>query len=324
MYKIEQVLVPVDFSSFSRAALSFARSLGEHPPRVHLAHILAPWRPYLRRAFFPYAALGEDDVEFEQELMEEARRSLLKHLQIELDKEKFIADFSLEYGNIRDTLAARARKIGPDLIVMGAYGEGGVQPHLLGSTAEKLLRSAHAPTLLVRDFGRTPAVKHIVVGVDLSPNSPSIISRALSLALLLGADLQLVYVLPDPLLGDTNKLLARAIKVDSDKILSRSRARIEALFERVIDQVDVDFPAQDKAQRLLSKRKLIVGDPAHALIDYADAVDADLIVAGAHSTSTPGTRRLGRVAWNIARSAPTHVMVVPPERQVALLSDDDN
>jgi nucleotide-binding universal stress UspA family protein len=324
MYKIEQVLVPVDFSTFSRAALTFARAIGDNPPRVHLAHILEPWRPYLRSVLFPYAALGEDDVEFEQELLDEARESLLRHLKVNPDKEKYIAGFTLEYGNIKDTLGDRVRSVGPDLVVMGAFGEGGVQPYMLGSTAEKLLRSVQCPTVLVRNFEPSPKVEHIVVGVDLSPSSVDIVARALGFALTVGATLELVYVLPDPLINDTNKLLARSLDFDAGKILERSRSRIEALFDRMVDQVQVSFPAQEAARELLATRKVVVGDPSRALVDHADRADADLIVVGAHNTATSTTRQLGRVAWTVARSAPTHVMVVPPKREVSLLDGDDS
>lgn len=324
MYKIEQVLVPVDFSAFSRAALAFARTSADTPPRIHLAHILEPWRPYLRRAFFPYAALGEDDVEFEQELLDQARASLLEHLDVDLDKQKHIASLTLEYGNIKDDLSARVRSIGPDLVVMGAFGEGGVQPYMLGSSAEKLLRAIQCPTLLVRNFELAPTVKHIVVAVDLSPNSVDIVARALGFALSVGATLELVYALPDPLTHDTNKLLARSLEFNPNKILERSRSRIEALFDRMVDQVQVNLPVEERARELLSTRKVVVGDPATALVKHADEVNADLIVVGAHNTATSTARQLGRVAWTVARSAPMHVMVVPPKHSVSLLDSEEN
>lgn len=323
MYKIEQVLVPVDFSSFSRAALAFARGLAAHPPRVHLAHVLEPWRPYVRRALFPYAALGEDDVEFEHELLEQARYSLLDYLHVNLERDKYIAGCTLEYGAIRPVLSARVRSVGPDLVVMGAFGEDGVQPNMLGSTAEKLLHATQCPVLLVRNYDLAPHVKHMVVGVDLSPNAVDIAAHALGFALTVGATLELVYVLADPLAQDTNKLLAGALDFDASKVLRGLRQRIEALFDRMIDQVQVTFPAQESARELLSARKVVVGDPARALVDHADRVNADLIVVGAHNTSSAASRQLGRVARAVARTAPTHVLVVPPAREVSLLDSDD-
>ncbi len=324
MYRVEQVLVPVDFSASSRAALAFARAVGGKDARIHLAHVLEPWRPYVRSVLFPYAALGEDDVEFEHELREEARAHLCRHLEVDPPKNKDIAGLSLEYGAIRDALGERARSVGPDIVVMGAFGEGGAQPHVLGSTAERMLRAVACPTVLVRGFDPSPSIDHIVVGVDLTAHSTDVVAHALGLALQAEASLELVYVLPDPLSRDTNKILARTLDFNAAKILERSRSKIEALFDRMVNHVEVVYPDQDSARELLSNRKVIVGDPAPALVDHADKANADMIVVGGHSPQSTSSRQLGRVAWTVARSAPTHVMVVPPQREVSLLSSDDS
>ncbi len=326
MYQVEQVLVPVDFSASSRAALAFARAIGEDKtsPRIHLAHALGEWAPYVRRVLFPYAALGEDDVEFEHELIEEARAHMLGHLEVDPDKDKAVAELTLKFGPIKETLSERIRSVGPDMVVMGAFGEGGVQPNVLGSTAEKLLRTVTRPIVLVRDYDPRPSIDKIVVAVDLTSRSTDVVSKALGFALQVGATLELVYVLPDPLIQDTNKILARTLDFNAAKILERSRSKIEALFDRMVDHVEVAYPQQDSARELLQNRKVIVGDPPRAIVDHTDEVDADMVVVGGHNTQSSSNRQLGRIAWTIARMAPTHVMVVPPEKEVSLLGNDES
>lgn len=324
MYKVEQVLVPVDFSTFSRAAVAFALAIGGDSPRVHLAHALGRWEPHVRNVFFPYAALGEDDVEFEHELREAARAHMLGHLEVDPDKDDAIADLSLEFGPIKKTLSERIRSVGPDMVVMGAFGEGGVHPNVLGSTAERLLRAVTQPLVLVRDFDPKPSIDHIVVAVDLTSKSTDVVAKALGLALQVGATVEMVYVLPDPLVQDTNKILARTLDFNATKILERSRTKIEALFDRMVNHVEVVYPEQDTARELLEQRKVIVGDPPKEIVDHADRVDADLIVVGGHNSQSAAAKQLGRVAWTIARTAPTHVMVVPPEKEVSLLGNDES
>lgn len=324
MYRVEQVLVPVDFSTFSRAAVAFARAAGDEPPTLHLAHVLEPWRPYVRNVLFPYAALGEDDVEFEDELRREARAHLLNHLEVDPDKDRDVADVVLEYGAIRDTLGERVRSVGPDLIVMGAFGEGGVQPHTLGSTTEKMLRSVNCPTVLVRGYDPSPSIDHMVVAVDLTSRSTDVVATALGFALQVGATVELVYVIPDPLTQDTNKILARTLDFDPGRVVDQARTKIEALFDRMVNHVEVVYPEQKTARELLSNRKVVVGDPPRVIVDHADSVDADLIVVGGHNTQSSSNRQLGRVAGAVARTAPTHVMVVPPQKEVSLLGDDES
>jgi universal stress protein A len=52
-------------------------------------------------------------------------------------------------GNPGDEIVDYARKIGADLIVMGTHGRGGLRRVLLGSVAEKVLRAACCPVLVV-------------------------------------------------------------------------------------------------------------------------------------------------------------------------------
>jgi nucleotide-binding universal stress UspA family protein len=52
-------------------------------------------------------------------------------------------------GNPGDEIVDYATKIGADLIVMGTHGRGGLRRLLLGSVAEKVLRAACCPVLVV-------------------------------------------------------------------------------------------------------------------------------------------------------------------------------
>jgi nucleotide-binding universal stress UspA family protein len=51
---------------------------------------------------------------------------------------------------VSDLILADARKFGADLIVMGTHGRRGLNRLLLGSDAERVLRQASVPVLLVR------------------------------------------------------------------------------------------------------------------------------------------------------------------------------
>lgn len=321
MHDIERVLVPVDFSAFGRTALAFARRLGQAGLTIQPAHVVEPWAPYVRRVLFPYAALGEDDVEFEHELIEAARAELDRHLDLDAE-DAAVAEPIVRLGG-RETLAEIARSTGADAVVMGAFGEGGVRAGALGSTAERLIGAIAQPVFLVRDFDRRPDLERIVVGVSLGPESAEVVDWALSLALQSGAQLELVFVLADPLAQDTNQLLARAIDYDRRGVIDRSRDRIAALYDRMVKQVEVAFASRDDAQALLANRKVLVGEPADALVSHADEVGADLVVVGTHSPPGRAPNNLGRVASRVARTSPTHVLVVPPTRQANLLSSEE-
>jgi nucleotide-binding universal stress UspA family protein len=47
--------------------------------------------------------------------------------------------------------SSQAKKIGADLILMGTQGRAGIEKMLMGSTAEKVVRSSPIPVLTVRE-----------------------------------------------------------------------------------------------------------------------------------------------------------------------------
>lgn len=320
MYRVEQVLVPVDFSSSSRSALEFARNLSRESPPVQLVHVVERLTPYARNILFPYAALGEDEVEFESEIIGEAYEHLLRYFRIDKKASKgLVGEPIVRMGRINTLLRELVFSVDSELIVMGAFGEGGMHPDALGSTAERMLRTVTQPVVLVRDFDSSPRLNHIVVAVDLTPGSVHVFSRALGLALQTGATLETVFVLPSPFINDTNNLLSNTIKFNASHVLNRSEDKIDALFERMREQVHVSFPNKAEAARAMATRTILVGDPATEIVRHAYEKQADLVVVGAYGTHNRSSHTLGRVAWTVARRSPSHVMVVPPLAESTLL-----
>ncbi|ADJ15422.1 universal stress protein [Halalkalicoccus jeotgali] len=56
----------------------------------------------------------------------------------------------IEYGIPHRTITASADRNGIDLVVLGAYGRTGIRRHVLGSVAERVVRTAPVPVLTVR------------------------------------------------------------------------------------------------------------------------------------------------------------------------------
>ena len=61
---------------------------------------------------------------------------------------------SVSAGYPATVIAARAGTIGADLIVMGTHGRSGVSHLLMGSVAERVMRTAPCPVLTVRDAAK--------------------------------------------------------------------------------------------------------------------------------------------------------------------------
>lgn len=324
MYRIENVLVPADLSASSKSAFALATSLGgEEQPQVHLAHAVAPLSTYVRDVLFPYAPLGEDDVEFEFELVEAARDRL--HQAFDIDEEKLpmhLARPRIEAGEPRELLPEFARTTAADLIVMGAFGESGVYPDALGSLTERMLRSARQPMLLTRGFDPNPSINRITVASDLTRAGDRVFEVAVALAIACDATIEVVYVIPDPATMDTNNVLRMLVKLNEKEALKKTRSRVEALFDRLHEKLDAPMTLEKKVEHIVGRRRTLVGDPASAIMERADQVDSDLIVVGTQKADRAGRTRLGSVAHTIARRATTHVMVVPVDPGLALGEED--
>lgn len=144
MQPISSVLVPVDFSEHSHEALLYAGDLAKrYGARLTLAHVY----PVVN-----YAA-AEGFMLFTPEQLV----TLKEHLETQLSESANLARAAgatevglvLLQGDPFTELNAYAHKQAIDLIVMGTHGRTGWRHALLGSVAEKLVRSASCPVMTV-------------------------------------------------------------------------------------------------------------------------------------------------------------------------------
>jgi nucleotide-binding universal stress UspA family protein len=86
---------------------------------------------------------------------EDARRRLATLLS-DADQKKFRIRRDLKWGAPATEVEDYARREGIDLIVMGTHGRGTIANLVLGSVADKLLRNAPCPVLVVRPPSQIP------------------------------------------------------------------------------------------------------------------------------------------------------------------------
>jgi nucleotide-binding universal stress UspA family protein len=146
---VTRVLVATDFSPASGAALDFAKTLATRfGASLHVLHVLED--PYVTGAFAaeiyapPPPGLRESWLRSAEETM--------AMLVSEADTAAFNITSDVVFGPIARTIVERAAQIGADLIVMGTHGRGGVAHLLMGSVAERVVRTAGCPVLTTRGF----------------------------------------------------------------------------------------------------------------------------------------------------------------------------
>jgi nucleotide-binding universal stress UspA family protein len=147
MIVLKKILVATDFSEPSEAALAYgrelARSFGAQLTVLHVAENVAA------------RAYGADGIVFvEPELQHEVDAAARKRVDALLsneDRDVLRAEALVITSNVTaGTIVEYAKSTSVDLIVMGTHGRGAVAHLLMGSVAERVVRTAPCPVLTVR------------------------------------------------------------------------------------------------------------------------------------------------------------------------------
>src|SRR5262245_33688491 len=275
-----------------RAGLAVARAAGA---RVYLVHA-TPERPRLAG---PETGLGED---FAGELIgwhEKRLREQIAQLGI---GESDLAGAAVKTGEPHQVLIATAKDVGADLIVVGATGCGPFAAELLGSTADRVLRKAACPVLVVRGELQVPP-RRVLAPVDLSPLSGDAFRCGLELL----------------------SQIAKTARIEVRTIHALSFMETLALQRRKRGEISSEEAERRSGEEL---RQLVAENRTGAPLEVETAVlpgearfeilrelgerPADLVMLGTHGRGGMDRLMLGSVASTVARKAPCSVLMISP------------
>lgn len=145
--KIRKVLVPTDFSAASELALDYAKALADqYGASLHLLHVLED--PFIAGAWSSEIYVA-DAPQLRASLRLEASRRLERILPPD-ERARFNVTTQVMAGAPAQAIRDVADEGRFDLIVMGTHGRAGMAHLLLGSVAEKVVRTAPCAVLTVR------------------------------------------------------------------------------------------------------------------------------------------------------------------------------
>ena len=248
MLRIERILCPVDFSKSSVAAYDHAQSLARHyQAKLSLQHVVDSVLP-----FYEYYAPANYFDEIFQRIRDDARQQLQNfaksHTRNGVQPECLVHE-----GAVTDSILSFAEAQKVDLIVMGTHGLKGVDRAILGSVADKVLRKAHCPVLVIPKPGPhvvasegaqdSVQLRRVIFCTDFSGHSHRALEYALSAAAEYDADLTLLHVLEDiQTLANIQEAIATATK-QLDKLIppegvkagkNKTKVRIGRAYEQII------------------------------------------------------------------------------------------
>lgn len=135
----QTVVVPVDFSDESIAALDTAMELVADASHVHVIHVL------------PALEAAEPGVIWNSIDDNSRRRHAEQALRERLTDAKFQRlNLHIAFGDPGHGIADFAEQLKAELIVLPSHGRRGLSRLLIGSTAERVVRMAHCPVLVLR------------------------------------------------------------------------------------------------------------------------------------------------------------------------------
>jgi nucleotide-binding universal stress UspA family protein len=295
---IERILCPTDFSEFSERALSRALSLASwFESRVTVLHATGAlaWGVGIDGGGY----IGADFLKMQREkLAQELGRLVEPNLGKGVPIETTLVE-----GDPASQIQSVAEALPADLVVLGTHGRTGFQHLLLGSVAERVLRTAPCPVLTVgkEQTAATagPLFRRILCAADLTKASERTLHMALSVAEENLARLTLLHVV-EGVLGEAGPPLYRPVPESAPlrrALVYDAKERLESAARSAHSCCDVSVRVE-------------TGSAWRQILRIGEETYADLIVVGAHAHGAFGRLFLGSTANQVVRHARCPVLIV--------------
>jgi nucleotide-binding universal stress UspA family protein len=298
MIDIQRILCPVDFSDHSRRALDHAIAIARwYKSTVTVLRVFSP---------APVAAAGPGPVIFEPIVLTPVDRD-----QLLADTKAFAETESapgvtieavVREGNTAGEILAASMKA--DLLVIGTHGRSGFERLVLGSVAEKVLRKATCPVMIVPKAlpDAVPAgpviYKRILCPVDFSDSSLHALKYAISLAQEADGRLTVLHVVAHEI--EYTSGLEYAGMTVGDFLKEREDA-----LQRQLQDIVAGAPEFCHMEALMTH-----GKPWREVLRVAEEKQSDLIVMGVQGRGAADILFFGSTTQHVVREASCPVVTL--------------
>ncbi len=247
---------------------------------------------------------GYGEVEAELQAL---RNELLTELRSEADRLRemgYAVKVEAQFGDPAQRIVQYANEEGVSLVAMATHGRSGLGRLVMGSVAERVLRSATAPVLLLR------------------PESSAVVRTAgekLALALGKGARLRMAVVTDGSTFGQRAVTLAGHLQKhfvgDLTVLVTASdRDGVDKAQQLMTDTLAL-LPPEDTADKFTRTLTPLVGYADEVVLSYLNTNPVDLLVLGAFSDrGAGGVNAVGPTAHRIVQEAPMTVLLTKGHR----------
>ena len=305
MIKINKILFPTDFSECANQALChatyLARKFNSDLVMLH-AIIMYEDDPHDPDHRFPDLYDCYDSMEAV------ADTRMDRCIDDETKGEIRVAKVNVRAISPSTEIIEYAQENEIDLIVMGTHGRTAVSHFLLGSVAEKVVRSAPCPVLTVgpEHGAETDSMlyERILVPIDFSDPCKNALRYAVSLGKLYEARLDLLHVIEG--------WIHPAFYTTWDKSILDFMPDIKSRTVEAIDDFIEDFDLSD----LTVEKYVVEGKPHAQITEFAEEEKTNLIIIATRGLGAIDHLLLGNTAEKVVRKSPCPVFSVKtPEHE---------
>lgn len=193
---MNKILVPFDFSEQAQNALDLATHLSNKFGNVGITvlHVIeVPATGTMGTMGGGEMMPAYENQVFFIELMER-RKQQFRDMESKYAGKPYTLTTKIVLGNAFQNISSAISDENPDLVVMGSKGSSGIDEVLLGSNAEKVVRTSHCPVLTVKAAINPETFKKIVFASDFKEDQDELAKRLKDLQKWFDADLYLVLI----------------------------------------------------------------------------------------------------------------------------------
>lgn len=305
--ELRRVVIGTDFSDRSLHAARWAAHHFASDLDIVLVHaVVLPELPRFMRGRFPQlTSIAESAAAGAMTRLREVARSMsARNVRPEV-----------RIGDAAQQIAAVAREVGADVIVVGKHGDRPGLLHRLGTTADRLVKIAPAPVLLATGL-RDVTPRRILVALDDADITRTVVEWTRLLATRFDADVIALHVVTSALLthvtsdarvaGEATPMTPSAIRTDA--------------FDQGVHWIRGLFDGDASPHWLTAD--VAFGMVGHEIVAAAERHNSELIVLGRSGAGLARRALLGNVARHVLHSARCPVLVVV-EPEDAIVEDED-
>jgi nucleotide-binding universal stress UspA family protein len=278
-----RVLVAVDFSKPARSAFEFALALSaRHRAELVLVQAVPPDQPF--------GWYARDRLALAAKLRQRAEQS-----NVELTER-------VQTGDPAEIILLHARSLHPDLIVLGTHQRRGIERVRVGSVAERVVRKATVPVLLIPRGRQTSAIKpftHVAVAVDFGPGTNRVVEQALALTKTSADRITLLHVVSRSSSDVPPHLYGYGIPESQDPLIRDAQRSLQ-----------LAIPVERETSADIHTRVLL-GDPSTRISRAVEDVGADLLVVGVPKRGVVSRALFGTTAARLLRAVRVPILAVP-------------